>query len=129
MCGLGDVGRTKALGRYGSVGRHVPGESMIQTEPRAFHSADPGYDLHATQLANTRAAPPVPDDVTLSPVADDFLNKKCFAPSPRDRPVAEELLRHPFITDRDPNWTFMDSKIGRAVAAGTKRRRVEPSQG
>ncbi|KAH8090946.1 kinase-like protein [Filobasidium floriforme] len=81
------------------------------------------------QLANTRAAPPVPDDVTLSPVADDFLNKKCFAPSPRDRPVAEELLRHPFITDRDPNWTFMDSKIGRAVAAGTKRRRVEPSQG
>lgn len=81
------------------------------------------------KLANTRAAPPVPDDVTLSPVADDFLNKKCFASSPRDRPVAEELLRHPFITDRDPNWTFMDSKIGRAVAAGTKRRRVEPSQG
>jgi hypothetical protein len=25
MCGVGDVGRTKALGRYGSVGRHVPG--------------------------------------------------------------------------------------------------------
>jgi len=81
------------------------------------------------QLANTRAAPPVPEDVTLSSVADDFLNKKCFASNPRDRPVAEELLLHPFITDRDPTWTFMDSKIGKAVAAGTKRKRIEPSQG
>lgn len=81
------------------------------------------------QLANTRAAPPVPDDVTLSATADDFLNKKCFAPNPRDRPVADDLLRHSFITDRDSDWTFADSKIGKAVALGTKRKRIDPNQG
>lgn len=73
------------------------------------------------QLANTRAAPPVPDDVTLSSTADDFLNKRCFAPNPRDRPTASELLHHPFILDVDPGWTFEKSAIGRAVAGSMKR--------
>lgn len=73
------------------------------------------------QLANTRAAPPVPDDVNLSPVADDFLNKRCFAPNPRDRPTATDLLRHPFILDVDPMWTFAESAIGKAVAGSMKR--------
>lgn len=74
------------------------------------------------QLANTRAAPPVPDDVNLSPAADDFLNKRCFASNPHDRPTATELLRHPFILDVDPNWTFEESMIGKAVVAGMKKR-------
>ncbi len=74
------------------------------------------------QLANARSAPPVPEDVTLSATADDFLNKKCFASNPRDRPTAVELLLHAFITDVDPHWTFAESGIGRAVVAGMKKR-------
>jgi hypothetical protein len=45
MCGVGDVGRTKALGRYGSVGCHVPGEPR-QAGSHSFRFSDPGYDLH-----------------------------------------------------------------------------------
>jgi hypothetical protein len=63
----------------------------------------------------------VPDDVVLSPIADDFLNNCCFASNPHDRPTAVELLKHRFITDVDPNWTFATSGIGRAVVAGIKR--------
>jgi hypothetical protein len=73
------------------------------------------------QLANSRAAPPVPDDVILSPIADDFLNQQCFAPNPHDRPTAAELLAHRFITDVDPTWTFATSGIGRCVVAGIRR--------
>lgn len=58
----------------------------------------------------------------LSPVAEDFLNRQCFASNPHDRPTAAELLAHRFITDVDPTWTFANSGIGRAVAANMKGR-------
>lgn len=63
-----------------------------------------------------RMRPPVPDDVELDDAAIDFLNDKCLALDPKDRPTAIELLSHKFITETDPKWTFKDSKIGRNVA-------------
>ncbi|WWC86729.1 uncharacterized protein L201_001607 [Kwoniella dendrophila CBS 6074] len=74
------------------------------------------------ELFNKRARPPLPPDIHLSNIALDFMNTKCLATDPRDRPIAKDLLQHPFILDKDPNWTFKDSKIGQAVAKrGAKR--------
>ncbi|WVQ75911.1 hypothetical protein IAR50_005546 [Cryptococcus sp. DSM 104548] len=73
------------------------------------------------ELFNKRR-PPLPADCIIAPIALDFLNDKCLQTDPRDRPMARDLLEHPFIKDRDPNWTFEDSKIGKAVAKrGAKR--------
>ncbi|KAK4686856.1 mitogen-activated protein kinase kinase kinase, partial [Tremellales sp. Uapishka_1] len=68
------------------------------------------------ELFNKRARPPLPPDIHLSKVALDFLNDKCLAKNPRDRPMATDLLRHQFIQDVDPKWNFAESKIGKAVA-------------
>ncbi|KAL7419201.1 mitogen-activated protein kinase kinase kinase [Cryptotrichosporon argae] len=67
------------------------------------------------QLFN-RTGPPLAPDLHLSPVALDFLFQNCLATDPRERPMAVDLLQHPFITERDPSWTFEKSKIGKAVA-------------
>ncbi|GHJ85831.1 hypothetical protein NliqN6_2233 [Naganishia liquefaciens] len=69
--------------------------------------------------------PPVPDDVVLSATANDFMNEKCLAIEPNERPTAEELKRHPFIVDCDPTWTFADSNLGRLVNAGAAKRRQQ----
>ncbi|KAJ9108718.1 hypothetical protein QFC21_000038 [Naganishia friedmannii] len=66
--------------------------------------------------------PPIPDDVVLSSTANDFMTEKCLAIEPNQRPTAEELKRHPFITEFDPNWTFADSNLGKLVNAGTRKR-------
>ncbi|KAJ9125094.1 hypothetical protein QFC22_000047 [Naganishia vaughanmartiniae] len=66
--------------------------------------------------------PPIPDDVVLSLTANDFMTEKCLAIEPNQRPTAEELKRHPFITEFDPDWTFADSNLGKLVNAGTRRR-------
>ncbi|WVF69666.1 hypothetical protein IAT40_004445 [Kwoniella sp. CBS 6097] len=74
------------------------------------------------ELFNKRARPPLPPEIHLSDIALDFMNEKCLATDPRDRPMAKDLLQHPFILDRDENWTFAESKIGKAVAKrGAKR--------
>lgn len=67
-------------------------------------------------MFHDRSRPPLPEDIHLSDIALDFMNDKCMAKDPRDRPMASELLKHQFITERDPNWTFAASKIGKAVA-------------
>ena len=68
------------------------------------------------QLFNKRARPPLPPDLKLSPAALDFMNEKCLAKDPSNRPFARDLLQHPWILDVDRNWTFEKSKIGKAVA-------------
>jgi mitogen-activated protein kinase kinase kinase len=80
-------------------------------------------DCLLSQVGQHNKRPPVPDDVVLSATANDFMNEKCLAIEPNDRPTAEELKRHPFITDFDPRWTFADSNLGRLVNAGTAKRR------
>ncbi|KAJ8702494.1 mitogen-activated protein kinase kinase kinase [Pleurotus ostreatus] len=56
------------------------------------------------KLYQAKLPPPVPDDVILSPLADDF-RRKCFAINPEERPTASELRRHKYLTLPD-NWVF-----------------------
>ncbi|KAG9085216.1 hypothetical protein FS749_004608 [Ceratobasidium sp. UAMH 11750] len=58
----------------------------------------------AFQVGGLRQAPPVPDDVYLSPLADDF-RQKCFAVDPAERPTAAELLTHSWLKT-SPGWVF-----------------------
>ncbi|CAE6416710.1 unnamed protein product [Rhizoctonia solani] len=60
------------------------------------------------KVGGLRQAPPVPDDVILSPLADDF-RRKCFAVDPAERPTAVELLNHPWL-EIPPGWTFKGFK-------------------
>ncbi|KDN51461.1 hypothetical protein RSAG8_00006, partial [Rhizoctonia solani AG-8 WAC10335] len=60
------------------------------------------------KVGGLRQAPPVPDDVILSPIADDF-RKKCFAIDPAERPTAIELLTHPWL-QVPPGWVFKGFK-------------------
>ncbi|KLT39786.1 kinase-like protein [Cutaneotrichosporon oleaginosum] len=75
-----------------------------------------------------RCTPRLPNDVQLSPVALKFLYQCCLAINPRDRPTAIELLQHEFLTDRNPSWTFSDSKIGKAVAKRGARANAEKAE-
>ncbi|QRW27219.1 STE/STE11 kinase [Rhizoctonia solani] len=60
------------------------------------------------KVGGLRQAPPVPDDVILSPLADDF-RRKCFAVDPAERPTAAELLTHPWL-EIPPGWVFKGFK-------------------
>ncbi|KDQ63487.1 hypothetical protein JAAARDRAFT_53694 [Jaapia argillacea MUCL 33604] len=55
-----------------------------------------------------KTTPPVPADVHLSPLAEDF-RKRCFAVNPDERPNATELRQHPYLT-LPPGWTFTGFK-------------------
>ncbi|KAF9015072.1 hypothetical protein BDQ17DRAFT_1268604 [Cyathus striatus] len=56
------------------------------------------------KLYQAKLPPPVPDDVVLSDLADDF-RRKCFAINPDERPTASELKKHPYLT-LPPDWEF-----------------------
>ncbi|TRM60250.1 kinase-like domain-containing protein [Schizophyllum amplum] len=56
------------------------------------------------KLYQSKLPPPVPDDVHLSELADDF-RRLCFAINPDDRPPAAELRKHPYLT-LPPGWVF-----------------------
>ncbi|EIN08053.1 kinase-like protein [Punctularia strigosozonata HHB-11173 SS5] len=56
------------------------------------------------KLYNKEADPPVPKDVVLSSLADDF-RLKCFAINPEERASAAELRSHPYL-ELPPDWVF-----------------------
>jgi mitogen-activated protein kinase kinase kinase len=79
-------------------------------------------------LFQQRSPPPLPQEIHLNPIANEFLYTLCLAADARDRPTALELAKHTFITQRDPSWTFARSPIGRAVAKrGNKNMRSASS--
>ncbi|RDX50456.1 Pkinase-domain-containing protein [Lentinus brumalis] len=55
-------------------------------------------------LYQTKQAPPVPDGIVLSPLADDF-RLQCFAADPDERPSAAELRKHTYL-ELQPGWSF-----------------------
>ncbi|KAF7312580.1 MAP kinase kinase kinase [Mycena indigotica] len=48
------------------------------------------------RLFQSRAPPPLPDDLVLTEAAEGF-RQRCFEPNPEDRPTASELRRHPYL--------------------------------
>lgn len=58
------------------------------------------------KLYQSKLPPPVPEDVELSELADDF-RRKCFAINPEERPTAAELRKHCYLT-LPPDWFFSD---------------------
>lgn len=66
-------------------------------------------------LFQKREPPPLPDRVKLDETAFDFLYKKCLASEAAERPMASQLLQHPFLTERELSWTFDKSPVGHAV--------------
>ncbi|RDB28565.1 MAP kinase kinase kinase mkh1 [Hypsizygus marmoreus] len=60
------------------------------------------------KLYQSKLPPPVPEDVVLSELADDF-RRKCFAINPEERPTAAELRNHPYLI-LPPDWVFTDFK-------------------
>jgi len=60
------------------------------------------------KLHKSKLPPPIPDDVVLSPLAQNFRNR-CFAINPEERPTAAELRRHSYLT-LPPDWVFSGFK-------------------
>lgn len=59
-------------------------------------------------LYQTKQGPPLPSDVQLSSLADDF-RQRCFAMDPDERPTAAVLRLHPYL-ELQPGWTFTGFK-------------------
>ncbi|KAF9535366.1 kinase-like domain-containing protein [Crepidotus variabilis] len=57
-----------------------------------------------SKLYHFKQPPPVPEDIVLSPEADDF-RRRCFVINPDERPSAAELRRHPYLAI-PPDWIF-----------------------
>jgi len=56
------------------------------------------------KLGHLKEQPPVPEDVVLTPLAEDF-RMQCLAINPAERPTAAQLRSHPYLT-LEPGWTF-----------------------
>lgn len=92
------------------------------TGARPWAARDQWAAMYA--LGQLRTAPPLPDDLELAPDAFEFLYNLCLAEDPAQRPTAAKLIEHKFVTERDPNWTFEDSKIGKAVAKRSRAKKT-----
>ncbi|KAJ9104786.1 hypothetical protein QFC19_003927 [Naganishia cerealis] len=120
ICKITDFGISKqAEDAYASEGGTNLKGSVFWMAPEVIRNMGRGY---SAKVGQHNKKPPIPKDVILSDTANDFMTEKCLAIEPNQRPTAEELKRHPFITEFDPNWTFADSNLGKLVNAGTKRR-------
>ncbi|KAL5611993.1 hypothetical protein BROUX41_000444 [Berkeleyomyces rouxiae] len=70
------------------------------------------------KLANGET-PPIPEDITPSPVALAFM-LDCFQVNPYDRPTAEKLLaEHPFC-ESDPDFLFEGTEIYEKIKPGSQ---------
>lgn len=78
--------------------------------------------LILVQMFSNKRSPPLPPDIHLSLAANDFLNVRCLAYEPANRPVAKDLIEHAFIQDVNPRWTFAESDIGRKVAKNGEKK-------
>jgi len=56
------------------------------------------------KLWSSKLPPPVPEDIVLSELADDF-RRKCFAINPDERPSAAELRKHEYL-ELPTGWLF-----------------------
>lgn len=68
------------------------------------------------QLFRGEGRPPLPPDIKISKSGLEFVLNHCLAMDPGQRPIAKDLLLHPWILEEDRGWTFEKSKIGKAVA-------------
>ncbi|KAF8640370.1 hypothetical protein AX17_000041 [Amanita inopinata Kibby_2008] len=57
------------------------------------------------KLYQSKLPPPVPEDVVLSELGDEFRNR-CFAINPEERATAFELMVHPYLK-LPPSWHFV----------------------
>ncbi|PPQ62849.1 hypothetical protein CVT24_000543 [Panaeolus cyanescens] len=83
------------------------------------------------QLLDKRA-PPLSNDIVLSPLARDFMNL-CFQPDPNHRPGASILLAHPYL-ELSPQWSFpgmnhMGSRKQRDINANDQLRQKSSMSG
>jgi mitogen-activated protein kinase kinase kinase len=58
------------------------------------------------QLYQSKVGPPVPANMPLDALADDF-RKRCFQMDPDERPTAAELRQHQYLII-PPGWEFTD---------------------
>lgn len=83
--------------------------------------------MHVILMLFQGRTPGVPRDVHFSHQAYKFMFESCLVSNPNDRPTAIGLLQHEFLTDRDPEWTWSESKIGKAVARRLAKARADSS--
>ncbi|KAL0578727.1 mitogen-activated protein kinase kinase kinase [Marasmius crinis-equi] len=57
------------------------------------------------KVAREKLPPPLPLDIKLSDEALDF-RRQCFIDDPISRRSAAELLSHPYLLDKRPDWSF-----------------------
>ncbi|KAJ7103620.1 kinase-like domain-containing protein [Mycena belliarum] len=79
------------------------------------------------KLYKDKSPPPVPADITLDDLAQDF-RRECFALNPQVRPAAGVLRKHPYL-QLTPGWVFHLSDIERRPARVSVSTRHEGHKG
>lgn len=69
------------------------------------------------KVGSEGVGPPIPGDLELDKLSQHFF-QACFSRNPKDRPMADKLSYHLFLTV-DPSWCFESSELFRAI--GTQK--------